>query len=71
MFDPDEHASALYVDRLVHGRQLEQIVFSTPKPLLTLVHKAWLDAVLRTGIAMRIAWRWAENARGNTCREMN
>ena len=38
MFDPDEHASALYFDRLVHGRQLEQIVFSTPKPLLTLVH---------------------------------
>jgi hypothetical protein len=38
MFDPDEHASALYFDRLVHGRQLEQMVFSTPKPLLTLVH---------------------------------
>jgi hypothetical protein len=38
MFDPDEHASALYFDRLVHGRQLEQVVFSTPKPLLTLVH---------------------------------
>jgi hypothetical protein len=37
-FDPDEHASALYFNRLVHGRQLEQIVFSTPKPLLTLVH---------------------------------
>ena len=36
--DPDEHASALYFDRLVHGRQLEQIVYSTPKPLLTLVH---------------------------------
>jgi hypothetical protein len=43
MFDPDEHASALYFDRLVHGQQLEQIVFSTPKPLLTLVHgSGWL-----------------------------
>jgi hypothetical protein len=38
MLDPDEHASALYFDRLVHGQQLEQVVFSTPKPLLTLVH---------------------------------
>ena len=38
MLDPDEHASALYFDRLVHGRRLEQDVFSTPKPLLTLVH---------------------------------
>lgn len=38
MLDPDEHASALYFDRLVHGQQLEQAVFSTPKPLLTLVH---------------------------------
>ena len=38
MVDPDEHASALYFDRLVHGRRLEQIVFSTPKPLLTPVH---------------------------------
>ena len=38
MFDPDEHASALYFDRLVHGQLLEQVVFSTPKPLMTLVH---------------------------------
>ena len=38
MLDLDEHASALYFDRLVHGRQLEQEIFSTPKLLLTLVH---------------------------------
>jgi hypothetical protein len=35
--DPDEYASALYFDRLIHGRRLEELLLSTPKPLLTLV----------------------------------
>ncbi len=35
--DPDEYASALYFDRLIHGRRLEEFLLSTPKPLLTLV----------------------------------
>jgi hypothetical protein len=40
--DPDEHAAALYLDRLVHGQRLEEPLLSTPKPLLTLVHgSAW------------------------------
>jgi hypothetical protein len=40
--DPDEHAAALYLDRLVHGRRLEEPLLSAPKPLLTLVHgSAW------------------------------
>jgi len=40
--DPDEHAAALYLDRLSHGQRLEDPLLSTPKPLLTLVHGlAW------------------------------
>ena len=40
--DPDEHAAALYLDRLAHGQRLEDPLLSTPKPLLTLVHGlAW------------------------------
>ena len=62
MFDPDEHASALYFDRLVHGRQLEQVVFSTPKPLLTLVHglswmlfHTWQVGAVLTVVAFAVA----------------
>ena len=40
--DPDEHAAALYFDRLVSGQRLEEPLLSAPKPLLTLVHGlAW------------------------------
>ena len=40
--DPDEHAAALYLDRLLHGRRLEDPLLSTPKPLLTVIHgTAW------------------------------
>jgi hypothetical protein len=40
--DPDEHAAALYFDRLVHGQRLEEPLLSAPKPLLTGVHGlAW------------------------------
>jgi hypothetical protein len=40
--DPDEHASALYFDRLVAGERLEEPLLSAPKPLLTVVHGlAW------------------------------
>ncbi|HZD67582.1 MAG TPA: hypothetical protein VFA45_01270, partial [Actinomycetes bacterium] len=35
--DPDEYANALYFDRLIHFRRLEDLLLSTPKPLLTLV----------------------------------
>jgi len=43
--DPDEHAAALYLDRLAHGQRLEDPLLSTPKPLLTLVHGlAWAGA---------------------------
>ncbi len=42
VLDPDEHAAALYLDRLAHGRRLEDPLLSTPKPLLTVVHGlAW------------------------------
>jgi hypothetical protein len=61
-FDPDEHASALYFDRLVHGRRLEQVIFSTPKPLLTLVHGLgwtlfhdWRVGAVLTVVAFAIA----------------
>ena len=40
--DPDEHASVLYLDRLVAGERLEEPLLSAPKPLLTVVHGlAW------------------------------
>ena len=40
--DPDEHAAALYFDRLVAGDRLEDPLLSSPKPLLTIVHGlAW------------------------------
>jgi hypothetical protein len=35
--DPDEYANALYFDRLIHVRRLEDLLLSTPKPLLTVV----------------------------------
>jgi hypothetical protein len=61
-FSPDEHASALYFDRLVHGRQLEQVIFSTPKPLLTLVHGLgwtlshdWQAGAVLTVVAFAVA----------------
>jgi hypothetical protein len=38
LLDPDEHAAALYLDRLAHGQRLEDPLLSTPKPLLTVVH---------------------------------
>jgi hypothetical protein len=38
MLDPDEHASVLYFERLIHGEQLEAPLLSTPKPLLTIVY---------------------------------
>ena len=42
VLDPDEYASALYFDHLIHGRRLEEFLLSAPKPLLTLVHGlAW------------------------------
>jgi hypothetical protein len=42
VLDPDEHAAALYLDRLAHGERLEEPLLSTPKPLLTVVHGlAW------------------------------
>jgi len=46
--DPDEHAAALYLDRLAHGQRLEDPLLSTPKPLLTLVH----------GLAWAVAHDW-------------
>jgi hypothetical protein len=50
--DPDEHAAALYFDRLVAGDRLEEPLLSAPKPLLTVVH----------GLAWRVGhdWRPAE-----------
>jgi hypothetical protein len=40
--DPDEHAAALYFDRLAAGDRLEEPLLSAPKPLLTVVHGlAW------------------------------
>jgi hypothetical protein len=42
VLDPDEHAAALYFERLVHGQHLEELLLSAPKPLLTLVYGvAW------------------------------
>jgi hypothetical protein len=42
VLDPDEHASVLYLDRLVAGERLEEPLLSAPKPLLTVVHGlAW------------------------------
>jgi hypothetical protein len=42
VLDPDEHAAALYFDRLIHGQRLEEPLLSAPKPLLTVVHGlAW------------------------------
>jgi hypothetical protein len=42
VLDPDEHAAALYFDRLAAGQRLEEPLLSAPKPLLTLVHGlAW------------------------------
>jgi hypothetical protein len=61
-FSPDEHASALYFERLVQGRQLEQVIFSTPKPLLTLVHGLgwmlahdWQAGAVLTVVAFAVA----------------
>jgi hypothetical protein len=50
--DPDEHAAALYFDRLAAGDRLEEPLLSAPKPLLTVVH----------GLAWRVGhdWRLAE-----------
>jgi hypothetical protein len=42
VLDPDEHAAALYFQRMLAGRRLEDPLLSTPKPLLTLAHGlAW------------------------------
>ena len=42
VLDPDEHAAALYFDRLAAGQRLEEPLLSAPKPLLTGVHGlAW------------------------------
>ncbi|HEV8163571.1 MAG TPA: hypothetical protein VGR74_03830 [Actinomycetota bacterium] len=42
VLDPDEHAAALYFDRLIAGQRLEEPLLSAPKPLLTVVHGlAW------------------------------
>jgi hypothetical protein len=46
--DPDEHAAALYFDRMVAGQRLEDPLLSAPKPLLTLVH----------GLAWTVAHDW-------------
>ncbi len=52
--DPDEYASAYYFDRLIHGRRLDQVLLTTPKPLLSLVHGlAWaLTSDWRAGVAL-------------------
>jgi hypothetical protein len=45
VLDPDEHAAALYFDRLAAGQRLEEPLLSAPKPLLTVVHGlAWTAA---------------------------
>jgi hypothetical protein len=42
LLDPDEHAAVIYFDHLAHGQRLEELLLSTPKPLLTLVYGlAW------------------------------
>jgi hypothetical protein len=57
MLDPDEYASALYFDHLIHGRRLEELLLSAPKPLLTLVHGlAWTTTHdWRAGAALTVA----------------
>ena len=57
MLDPDEYASALYFDHLIHGRRLEEFLLSAPKPLLTLVHGlAWTATHdWRAGTALTVA----------------
>jgi hypothetical protein len=42
LLDPDEHAAVLYFEHLRGGRRLEELLLSSPKPLLTLVYGvAW------------------------------
>lgn len=60
--DPDEYASAYYFDRLVHGRRLDEVLLTTPKPLLSLVHglawelgRDWRAGVVLTGMALALA----------------
>jgi hypothetical protein len=60
--DPDGHASALYFERLIHGQRLEELLLSTPKPLLTLTHGLawtithdWRTVTLLTIIAFALA----------------
>ena len=48
VLDPDEHAAALYFDRLAAGQRLEEPLLSAPKPLLTVVH----------GLAWTVAHDW-------------
>jgi hypothetical protein len=57
VLDPDEYASALYFDHLIHGRRLEEFLLSAPKPLLTLVHGlAWTATHdWRAGTALTVA----------------
>jgi hypothetical protein len=57
VLDPDEYASALYFDHLIHGRRLEELLLSAPKPLLTLVHGlAWTTTHdWRVGTALTVA----------------
>jgi hypothetical protein len=63
ILDPDEHAAALYLDRLLAGERLEDPLLSTPKPLLTVVHgAAWalthdwrvLEAVAVAALALAV-----------------
>ena len=60
--DPDEYASAYYFDRLVHGQRLDEVLLTTPKPLLSLVHglafllgRDWRAGVVLTGMALALA----------------
>jgi hypothetical protein len=57
VLDPDEYASALYFDHLIHGRRIEEFLLSAPKPLLTLVHGlAWTTTHdWRVGTALTVA----------------
>jgi hypothetical protein len=48
VLDPDEHAAALYFDRLAAGQRLEEPLLSAPKPLLTVVQ----------GLAWRVGHDW-------------
>jgi hypothetical protein len=63
VLDPDEHAAALYFDRLAAGQRLEEPLLSAPKPLLTVVHGlAWvvghdwrlLEALTLTAFALAV-----------------